>query len=153
MIKKEHIATLVNEYLSGTDMYMVKLSVGKENTINIYLDGDSGVQIDDCVALSRHIESSFDRDKEDFELSVSSAGIGEPLVHKRQYENRVNKPVEVLLKEGAKFKAVLLGIDDNELKVARKVKEKQKKGSKFVTGEPEIISLDNIKYIKEIITI
>ncbi len=153
MIRKEHIETLVDEFLAGTDMFMVKLSVGKENMIKIYIDGDSGVQIDDCVALSRHIESSFDRDKEDFELSVSSAGIGEPLVHKRQYENRINKPVEVLLKDGAKFKAVLLGIDNNEINVARKIKSKQKKGNKFVTGDPEIISLDAIKQIKEIITI
>ena len=34
---------------------------------------DAGVTIDDCVALSRHIESKLDRDKEDFSLTVGSA--------------------------------------------------------------------------------
>ncbi len=153
MIKKEHITTWVDEYLTGTDIFMVKLSVAKENKINIYLDGDSGVTIDNCVALSRHIESMLDRDQEDYELNVSSAGIGEPFLLKRQYKNKLLKPVEILLKEGSKFKAVLLDIDDDKIKIAREIKSKQKKRKKLVTGDPETILLEDIKYTKEIITI
>jgi ribosome maturation factor RimP len=154
MIKKDHIAVLTDEFLSGTDMFRVKVSVGQQNKINVYIDGDSGVGIDNCVALSRFIESHLDRDKEDFELNVSSAGIGEPLLLARQYKNKLNKTVEILLNEGNKFKAVLLDIDGDEIKIAREVKSKQKKkGSKLVTGEPETIALKDVKYTKELINI
>jgi len=153
MIKKEEILKLVEEFLADTDRFVVKLSVGKETKINIYIDGDSVVNIDDCIAVSRHVESNLDRDKEDFELSVSSAGIGEPFQHIRQFKNKIDKSVEILLNDGSKFKAILLGVNDNEINVAKEVKVKKKKSKMFTTGEPELISLKNIKYTKEIITI
>jgi ribosome maturation factor RimP len=153
MIKKEDIQQLVEDFLTGTDKFIVKISVGKENNIHIYIDGDSDVSIDDCVALSRHIESKIDRDIEDFDLSVSSSGIGEPLVHIRQFQKIINKPIEVLLKEGTKFKAMLIGLEDNNIKVAREIKTKGKKSKTFKTGEVEIIALDDAKHVKEIIFI
>ena len=153
MIKKEEILKLLEEFLAGTDRFVVKLSVGKEDKINIYIDGDSVVSIDDCIAVSRYIESNLDRDKEDFELSVSSAGIGEPFLHIRQFKNKIDKAVEILLKDGTKFKAILLEVNDNKINIAKEVKSKKKKSKKMITGEPEIISLNDIKYTKEIITI
>jgi len=151
MIKKEQIQELAEDFLTNTDKYLVKISVGKENKIHIYIDGDSNVSIDDCVALSRFIESKLERDIEDYDLSVSSAGIGEPLLHHRQYLKIIDQRVEILLKEGEKFKALLLGIEDNNITFAREIKAKGKKNKSFKTGEQETLSLDDIKYVKEII--
>jgi ribosome maturation factor RimP len=153
MIKKEDIQQLVEYFLADTDKFIVKISVGKENKIHIYIDGDSDVSIDDCVVLSRHIESKIDRDIEDFDLNVSSSGVGEPLLHIRQFQKIISKPIEVLLKEGTKFKATLLGVEDNNIKIAREIKTKGKKSKKFSTGEAEIIALDDTKHVKEIIII
>ncbi|MEE4258494.1 MAG: ribosome assembly cofactor RimP [Bacteroidales bacterium] len=153
MIKKEYIQQLVEDFLTDTDKFIVKISVGQENKIHIYIDGDSDVSIDDCVAISRYIESKIDRDVEDYDLSVSSSGVGEPLVHNRQFKNKVNKPIEVLLKEGSKFKAILLGTKDNRMTFGREIKTKGKKSKTFKTGEAETISLDDVKYVKEIIII
>lgn len=153
MIKKENIQQLVEDFLANTDKFIVKISVGKENKINIYIDGDSKVSIDDCIALSRYIESKIDRDIEDFDLSVSSSGVGEPLIHIRQFQNKIDKPIEVLLKEGAKFKAMLLGVEGNSIKLAKEIKSKGKKRKKFSTGEAEMFSLDDIKQVKEILII
>jgi ribosome maturation factor RimP len=152
MLKKEQIQELAEDFLTNTDKYLVKISVGKENKIHIYIDGDSNVSIDDCAALSRFIESKLNRDIEDYDLSVSSAGIGEPLLHTRQFSKIINQKVEILLKEGEKFKALLLGIENNEIKIAREIKVKGKKNKTFKTGGQEIMSLDDIKYVKEIIT-
>lgn len=138
--------------MHGTDKYLVKISVGKENNIHVYIDGDSNVSIDDCVALSRFIESKTDRDIEDYQLSVSSAGVGEPLVHNRQFLKAIDHKIEILSKEGEKFKALLLGVDGNEIMLARELKTKGKKNKTFQTGEKETLSLDDIKYVKEIIT-
>lgn len=153
MIKKEDITKLVEEHLQETDMFLVRLSIGKENKIFIYIDGDSHVNIDDCVALSRYVENQLDRDHEDFELNVSSAGIGEPLLLKRQYRNKLQKPVEILLNQGEKFKAILLDIADDSITIAREVKSKKKKKGGFMTGEQEVILFDDIKHTKEIINI
>mgnify|MGYP001087298970 CR=1 FL=1 len=153
MIKKEYIQQLVEEFLTDTDKFIVKISVGQENKIHIYIDGDSDVSIDDCVALSRYIESKTDRDVEDYDLSVSSSGVGEPLMHSRQFKNKTNKPIEVLLKEGSKFKAILLGITDNQITFAKEIKTKGKKSKTLKTGEAETISLDAVKHVKEIIII
>ena len=93
MILKEDIEKLADEFLYGTDMFIVKLNVGSDNKITIYIDGDNGVTIDDCVGLSRFIENEYDRETEDFELNVSSAGIDQPFINLRQYLKNIERPV------------------------------------------------------------
>ncbi len=74
MIAKELIAAIAEEYLADTPLALVKVKVSKDNDIDATITReDAGVTIDDCVALSRHIESKLDRDKEDFSLTVGSA--------------------------------------------------------------------------------
>ena len=75
MISKQTLETIVREYLKGTDLSLVEITVSEDNDIEVIVTRESGVAIDDCVALSRHIESRLDRDKEDFSLMVGSAGI------------------------------------------------------------------------------
>ena len=77
MIEKSLIEAIANDYLAATDLKLVRVKVSKENDITVYIHrSGAGVCIDDCVALSRHIEGKLDRDKEDFSLTVSSAGTG-----------------------------------------------------------------------------
>lgn len=75
MILKQTIEALAQEHLQGTPLTLVEVTVSEENDIEVIITREGGVAIDDCVALSRHIESKLDRDKEDFSLMVGSAGI------------------------------------------------------------------------------
>jgi ribosome maturation factor RimP len=75
MILKQTIEKIAQEYLQGTELSLVEVTVSEENDIEVIITREGGVAIDDCVALSRHIESKLDRDKEDFSLMVGSAGI------------------------------------------------------------------------------
>ncbi len=75
MIQKQTIEKIAQEYLQGTELSLVEVTVSEENDIEVIITREGGVAIDDCVALSRHIESKLDRDKEDFSLMVGSAGI------------------------------------------------------------------------------
>ena len=75
MISRHTIETIAQEYLQGTDLSLVEVSVSEDNDIEVIITREGGVAIDDCVALSRHIESKLDRDREDFSLMVGSAGI------------------------------------------------------------------------------
>ncbi len=101
------IEAVVNEFTEGTDLFLVEVKVSPMNEIEVIVDSDTGVSIDRCVALSRAIEAALDRDVEDFELSVMSAGIGQPLKLERQYRKAVGHPVSVVLKDGMKYTGTL----------------------------------------------
>ncbi len=77
---------------------MVEVSVNKKNVINVIVDGDEGMPISECVAVSRQIEGRYDRDEEDYELKVSSAGLDRPFKLLMQYKNYVGKEIVVLTK-------------------------------------------------------
>ena len=96
MIEKETIKKLVDEWLEGKDYFLVDIEIGNDNKIVVEIDHADGVWIEDCVELSKHIEDNLDRDKEDFELEVGSAGLGQPFKVLQQYVNFIGKEVEVL---------------------------------------------------------
>ncbi len=103
--------------LEGTDMFLVEVAVSPANEIEVVLDGDANVGIDACVEASRAIEAVLDREQEDFELTVTSAGIGRPLKLPRQYVKLLGKSVEVVLRNGAKIIARLDAADDKSITV------------------------------------
>ena len=145
MIKKEHIVKLTEECLTGTDRFIVKVSVGKDNLINVYIDGDEGVTIAHCVELSRYIESSLDREVEDYELKVSTAGVDHPFINLRQYVKNIGKPVEILLEDGSKKQGILQAADQEKITVAEAVKDKNKKSKKITEGESFQIPMSSVK--------
>ena len=78
MISKQKIEELVSQWLQGKDYFLVDIAISSDNKIVVEIDHADGVWIDDCVELSRFIEERLDRDEEDFELEVGSAGLGQP---------------------------------------------------------------------------
>ena len=95
MIEKIKIIELVNNALDGSDKFLVSLKITPDNRIFIDIDGDNGVNIDDCIELSRAVEGNLDREVEDFELNVSSAGADQPLKLTRQYVKNVGRELVV----------------------------------------------------------
>ena len=78
MISKTVVEGIVNEWLDGKDYFLVDVTVSPDDKIVVEIDHAEGVWIDDCVELSRFIESKLNREEEDYELEVGSAGIGQP---------------------------------------------------------------------------
>lgn len=101
------LRSLTEEFLSGTDMFLVDITATANNEIEIILDSETFVSVESCTELNRRITAAFDRDVEDFALTVCSAGIGEPLKDIRQYRKLIGQSVEVLLKSGIKILAHL----------------------------------------------
>jgi ribosome maturation factor RimP len=145
MIKKEQIVKLTEECLEGTNRFIVKISVGKDNQINVYIDGDEGVTIDHCVELSRYIEKNLDREVEDYELKVSTAGVDHPFVNLRQYFKNIGKPIEILLEDGSKKQGILQAADAEKITVAEAIKDKNKKSKKITAGENIEIPMSSVK--------
>ena len=120
---KEKVEQLIAEGVEGTDIFLVKLTVSSSNDINVLLDSDSGLTLSDCRSISRAIESSLDREDEDFSLTVSSAGVGEPLVL-RQYKKNVGRKVRVTLIDGEIIEAKMVAADDKGVELEWKSREK-----------------------------
>ena len=116
---------MVEEKLDGSSMFIVELSVSSSNQIHIELDGMEGVSIDDCVGVSRHVEHNLDRESEDFELHVSSAGLDKPLRDKRQYVKNIGRNLKVTLTDGTVVKGKLTSVDEGiELSIPANKKKK-----------------------------
>jgi len=112
MIEKIKILELVNGALEGSDKFLVNLKITPDNRIFVDIDGDNGVNIDDCIAVSRAVESQLDRDEEDFELNVGSAGADQPLKMARQYRRHIGRTLEVVTFDGKRVEAELTAVDD-----------------------------------------
>jgi len=123
MIDKEKIAGLVNEILTD-DQFLVDVTISSSNVIHIMVDSDTVISINQIVEISRHVESKLDRDAEDFELSVFSAGLTEPFLLVRQYKKNEGKEIEVLLKNGQKLNGLLTGVETQGINLEVTTREK-----------------------------
>lgn len=146
----KELLTVVEKTLEGTDMFVVDCTITPDNTIDLILDSDTSVSIDTCAMLNRAIGEAFDRDVEDYSLTVASAGIGEPLKLVRQYRKLVGESVEVLLKSGIKILATLDDVTDEAITIsydeAVVVEGKKKKQMRRTS---HTYSYDDIKWTKE----
>jgi len=135
-----------------TDVFVVGIVISTDNIIKVFIDGDSGVSISKCVEVSRYIEGSLDREKEDFELSVSSAGIDHPFVVLRQYVNNIDNSISVIKTNGEKIRGILKKADNISIEILKEEKRKNKKNKKTTYGEIISIPMCDIKETKRVIT-
>ncbi|NDW12060.1 ribosome assembly cofactor RimP [Bacteroides sp. 214] len=153
MIEKKTVSGIVTEWLEGKDYFLVDVMVSPDAKIVVEIDHAEGVWIEDCVELSRFIESKLNREEEDYELEVGSAGIGQPFKVLQQYCNHIGESVEVLAKDGRKLAGVLKEADADKFVVGieKKVKEEGAKRPKVVEVD-ETFRYDEIKYTKYLIS-
>ena len=155
MIDKQQVIGIAEKWLSTKEGYfLVDVDVTPDNRIVVEIDQAEGVWIDDCVELSRFIESELDRDVEDYELEVGSAGIGQPFKVLQQYINHIGQEVEVLPKSGAKLKGILESANENGfvLKTTQKQIVEGSKRPKNVEVEMPF-GYDDVKYVKYVISL
>lgn len=140
MISKEQIILLVEPKLEELNLFLVEVKITATNSITVVLDSDNSVTVDSCIAVSRFIEENLDRESEDFELDVMSAGVGQPLRIYRQYVKNVGRNVEVLTNDGIKYKAQLTSANETEvvLNFSEKVVVEGKKRKQEVQREVKL---------------
>jgi len=148
MIDKAKIKGIVEDWLQGKNYFLTDLAVDDNDRIVVEIDDKEGVWIDDCVELSKYIESHLNRDEEDYELEVGSAGLGQPFKVLQQYLNHIGDSVDVLTADRKKLKGVLKSADDKgiTLEVQRKVKPEGAKRAKMVPVE-ESYTFDQLKSV------
>jgi len=150
MIEKEKIQYLVEEILSD-DMFIVGINIGSGNAIAVSVDSDTGMSIDKCVGISRHIEQSLDRETEDFSLEVSSPGLTQPFRVMRQYYKNIGQKIEVVTKEGEKQEGILKSVNVDGFELEFTAKEKLN-GIRTLIKRSVVYSFEQIKTVKLVIS-
>ncbi len=153
MIDRKILKNIVEEWLSDKEYFLVDIQVSSDNKIVIEIDHIDGVWIDDCVELSKFVESKLSRDEEDYELEVGSAGLGQPFKVPQQYINFIGKEVEVLNNDGKKIKGILKSVDGSNfvVSVLEKVKVDGKKRP-IKQSVDYTYNMNEVKYTKYIIS-
>lgn len=126
MITKEALGETIINYLNDNGLFLVDIEVSQDNDITITIERHEGsVKVDDCIAIDRIVGAAFNRDDEDYSLTVTSAGLDQPFKVLDQYKKFCGSEVEVVLKKGGKVKGILSGYDDEgfELTTSKMVKK------------------------------
>ena len=146
MIDKFKVLDIVKDVLEGSDKYLINMKITPDNRIFVDIDGDNGINIDDCIEVSRAIESQLDRDEEDFELNVSSAGADSPLKMPRQYRRHVGRELNVTPFDGEQVEGTLMEADDQHFVI--KIKGRKKESAREVS-----FAYEDVKTAKVVVKI
>ena len=153
MIDKNQLTATIEKAIEGTDIFIVDLTVSPQNDIVVELDSMSSLDIDTCAAVTRAIEKDFDRDTDDYNLEVGSAGLTSPFRVRRQYEKNIGNDIEILTADGRKLKAVLTGVDDNGFTFEYDIKVKEPGAKRPVTRmQSETMPMADAKMVRYLIS-
>ena len=156
MINKEKVIALVEERMNelNNGLYIVELTISSANSIHVEIDKMvGGITVTDCVSVSRNVEHNLDRDEEDFELHVSSAGLDKPLRHINQYIKNIGRRVEIVRKDGEKLEGEIIKITDDTMIIKDQVsKQLENKKKKVLVEEVTEVHFSDVKESKIVIS-
>ena len=150
---QERVENLLEEaFQEYNSLFLISLNISDQNHILIVIDGDEGVSVNDCIAVSRKIENNLDREEQDFSLEVASSGVSEPLKLPRQYQKNIGRKLEVTTKTD-KFVGNLTDVNEDGIVLSWKAKEPKPIGKGKVTVDKEAkIAFQEIEKAKVVIT-
>ena len=149
MIDKELLKQTVEKSIEGTGIFIVDIRVSPENNIVVELDSADGLDIDTCAEVTRDIEKVFDRDVEDYDLEVGSAGLTAPFNVRGQYVKNIGNDIEILTRDGRKIHGTLTEVGDDSFTAETPVKVKEPGAKKAtIVMQPETFKFDDCKSVR-----
>ena len=150
---RDKVENLLQEaFEENNSLFLIECTVDNSNHIKVVIDGDEGVSVNDCIAVSRKIEHNLDREEEDFSLEVLSAGVSEPLRLPRQYQKNIGRTLAVTTPE-EKIEGKLVKVEDGKITLQWQAREPKPVGKGKVTVNKEaVLPMDQISEAKVIIT-
>ena len=152
MIDKAEVVKLVEEKLEK-NMFLIDVMVNKSNVVNVFVDCFDGLTIGQCVEISRHVEHSFNREEEDFELHVSSPGLNESFKVKEQFYKYTGREVEILSFLDIRLTGVLKEANEDEIVLETSTREKvEGHKKKQLIVKQHIFKYEEMKSAKAVIS-
>lgn len=134
------------------DLFLVDLQVSSDQSIKVTIDGDKGVDVEDCMFVSRAIEHQLDREEFDFSLEVTSAGAASPITNNRQFNKNLGREMEVKTIGGEKFEGKLKEIQESGIVLEWKTREPKEVGKGKITVKKQAeLAFDDIESAKVIL--
>ena len=152
-MKVSDILDAISGEIVARGCFIVDISVSKDNDIVLTIESEnSKIELEDCVSLSRFFETKFDREVEDYSLTVSSAGLDQPFKVFRQYQKALGTKVEVSLKGGKKMVAVLEAADEESITLKYSAKEAvEGKKKKELVEHVDRYTMDQVNAVRPFI--
>ena len=153
MSLEEKVTALVDSALEAyPELFSTDITVSSDNVIRVVLDGDKGVNIDDCIHISTAVEAPLDAEGYDFSLEVTSYGAAEPFRLERQFKKNAGREVELVTIGGIKHKGLLKGIAEGKVVLETETREPKAVGKGKVTVKKEhYFDVEEVKEAKVII--
>ena len=151
---REKVEKLLQEaFEENNSLFLIESKIDGNNHIRVVIDGDEGVSVNDCIAVSRKIEHNLDREEQDFSLEVLSAGVSEPLRLPRQYKKNIGRTLAVTTAAGEKIEGELKNFKDGNISLQWKAREPKPVGKGKITVTKEaVLPIEEIREAKVIIT-
>ena len=152
-MKISDIIDAIEGEIVARGLFLIEVTVSRDNDVEITIESEEGiVELEDCVALSRYFESRFDREQEDYSLTVTSAGLDQPFKVLKQYLKSVGKKVEVQLKGGKKMVALLEAADQESITLKYSQKESvEGKKKKEIMEHVDRFTMDQVNSVRPFI--
>ena len=150
---QERVENLLKEAFEENDsLFLISLNISDQNHILVVIDGDEGVAVNDCIAVSRKIENDLDQDELDFSLEVTSAGVTEPLKFPRQFRKNIGRTLEVRTNSN-KFEGNLIAVDEEGISLEWQAREPKPVGKgKITVDKAATIAFQEIEKAVVVIT-
>lgn len=136
MLKEKTESLLAIFFKENQQLFLIDLKITPDNKITVIIDGDQGVTLNDCIAVSRHIEHNLDREEHDFSLDVTSTGATAPITNNRQYKKNIGRVLKVTT-AAQNIEATLQEVLPEGIKLSWAVKEPKPVGKGKVTVNKE----------------
>lgn len=150
----EKVNNVVLEGLqSRPDLFLVDLIISNSNKIQVILDGDNGVNLQDCIDLSKFVDNNLDREEEDFSLEVASAGVSSPLKLVRQFQKNIGRNLKVFTLNNEVFEAELTKVTNENISLEWQAREPKAIGKgKETVDKKKLLAYSEIKEATVIIS-
>ena len=149
-MKISEIIDAIDSEIVARGLYIIEVTVSKDNDVEVTIESEEGkVELEDCVAISRFFETKFDRETEDYSLTVTSAGLDRPFKVLKQFVKALGKKVEVQLKGGKKMVAVLEAADEESITLKYSQKEAvEGKKKKEIVEHVDRFTMDQVNSVR-----
>ena len=141
MTFKEKVTQQVEKALEvNPSLFLVDLQISDTFKVTVAIDGDNGVNLQDCIDISRFVDNNLDREEQDFSLEVASAGVSSPLKSVRQYKKNIGRTLKVKTTAKEILEAKLEAVNDDFITLSWSSREPKKigKGKETVQNNREI---------------
>lgn len=139
MTFKEKVKNLLDKALEeNTQLFLIDLDFSESNKISVILDGDSGVNLQDCINVNKFLDSGLETEDVEYSIEVASAGVSSPLKLVRQYKKNIGRTVKVKTISQGDFEASLSNADEQTATLTWSSREPKEVGKGKVTVQKSI---------------